>query len=160
MWFISLEAGLNLKENPAETFRYIFRKADQRKSELVALKNVSKRFIALENARIRADIIKSIKSVESYSYGKFYQKPAELRKAYSDEFTKISGKSLDSLLKDFVNPEFLPIEVYRDLFSFFDLNSANRKVALKIKDWDNALRLAQRKIKPLNDKSVIPALQK
>jgi thiol-disulfide isomerase/thioredoxin len=87
------------------------------------------------------------------------EKPGVWEK-YMEEFKKISQPVKDSLLKKFVDPVYLQIEVYRDIADNLDLAGANPKHVQVLKDWKKSVELAYRRIKNENDKSVIPAYKK
>ncbi|MFZ9388840.1 MAG: TlpA family protein disulfide reductase [Chitinophagaceae bacterium] len=154
-----LDAGRQIKNLPAETLDYILQAGRQREKELLSAKSLTPSFIRLEKARIRADLYKSIKAVDSYSRNKFRKESEAFIKLYNEEFQWISKKIKDSLLRGFVNPEYLQIEVYRDIIGDLDLKGARPDWVRIIMDWKKSNDLAFSKIKPLTDKSRIPGFQ-
>ena len=155
-----IEAGMKIMPTPVEMFRYILKTAKERENELTSTKGISTDFVKLEKARIKADIIMSIMRAPSYSGIKFSKETAEFRKSYIEEFNRISKSCKDSLLHDFVDPFFLQVEVYRDIYNELNLKEGVKPAGLQImNDWKKANSLAYTKIKPLNDKSTIPALR-
>jgi thiol-disulfide isomerase/thioredoxin len=156
-----LEAGANLQPTPAKMLEFINDEAGKRKKALEELKGTTPAFIKLEKARIRADMIRSIDAVKAYaSYSKKIGSESQ-RQAYVEEFEKISKPLKDSLLTDFAEPDFLKIEVYRDIINQFDTTKIINKAAAQIfKDWNRSYDLAFKQIKPENDKTKLPLFQK
>jgi len=154
-----IEAGKYIKSSPSEMLEFILNKAKEKDKILASLKGVSVQFIQLEKARNRADIIKTISAVQAYAGYHFRTEPTTFLDSYLSEFKKISGPVKDSLLKNFVNPDYLQVEVYRDIYDNLDLSSATTAQLQVINDWLKAENLARRKIKPLGDKTKIPELK-
>ena len=154
-----VEAGKNIQPTAREMLAFILNKAKERNNLLASLKGVSAEFVRLELARNKADIIKSILAVPGYGSYFFRNEPKPFWESYLTEFIKIADPVKDSLFKNFVDPAFLQIEVYRDLDQYFDLSKATPSAAQIIRDWQKANDIARGTIKPLNDKSKIPALK-
>lgn len=153
-------AGQNLCSTPDSTLQKILELANERKKELSNLKNVTKEFTRLEQARINADIIKSITSVPSYFAARFGKMPASFQKEFKETFNSISKPIMDSLLKDFIDPSLLQLEVYRDIYSYLPLSeSKNPQKVAQLTEWKSANSLAFSQIKQLRDKSLIPSLR-
>jgi len=156
-----LEAGRNILETPEEMLAFIENKRKQKDKELMALKGVSAEFKRLELARNRADAIKSISSIIGYVPYKFNKRPKEFIENYVKEFEKIAAPVKKTLLKDFIDPSFLQIEVYRDIYQdLLKENPVNSSKKQIMEDWYKAEILAAYKIKPLNDKSKLPEFNK
>lgn len=152
-----IEAGRNLKESPAETLSLILNNRKQKDKELMALKGVSAEFKRLELARNKADVIKSISSTLSYASVTFRKKPKEFLENYLLEFEKISTPIKKALLKNFIDPSLLQLEVYRDIYNdLLKENPVNTSKKQVLEDWYKANLLASNKIKPLNDKLKLP----
>jgi thiol-disulfide isomerase/thioredoxin len=157
-----LEAGRNVQESPEATLQWLLAYCKKRTGEAEALKGkgVSEEFIRLEKARNRADLIISIRYVRSYAMAALRNKPEAFRKAYVDEFDKLSQPILDSLRKDFVDPSLLQLEAYRDLYNYLMPDeTVTPQVRQQMEDYYNAYRLAFTRIKPLNDKKLLPDMQ-
>lgn len=155
-----LEAGKFLLAAPEETLAYIITKTTEKNKELQSLKGVSKTFIRLEKARNRADAVNSIASVQNYAPYKFKKEEKAFIDKYIADFNKIANPVKDSLVNHFMDPFFLQLEVYRDIYEELNLNGKQNAAQLQVmKDWNRANSLAFDKIKPLNDKSKIPELQ-
>jgi len=150
-----LEMGLNLKPTPWESYQGLLQLVEERQKELNALKGVSPVFIRLEKARLRADLIKSFQMAEVYIINKFYKEHESFRKLYWEEFRLLSKKMMDSLVRNFVNADYLQIEVYRDIVDKLDFSKAPVAQKQIFEDWKKANTLAFNKIKPENDKSKI-----
>lgn len=151
-----LEAGRNLKPTPSESLQFMLQTVAEREKELSALKKVSAVFIRLEKARLRADLYKSIQMAESYIYTKFHTEHESFRKLYWEEFKQLTNKLKDSLSRNFVHEDYLQIEVYRSIVDKLDMSKATLSQKQIIEDWKKADALAFSKIKPQNDKTIIP----
>jgi thiol-disulfide isomerase/thioredoxin len=156
-----VDAGRNLTSDAGETVSALIEMVKQRQKELAALNGVTAEFKRLEFARIRADLINSIEKAPSYARAKF-SKDKEMLNKYISEFQTISKPTLDSLVKNFVDPSFLQIEVYRDLQrSLLEATPVDDPKTVQIfKDYEKGFALAFGKIKPLSDKSQLPVYQK
>jgi thiol-disulfide isomerase/thioredoxin len=140
-----LNAGRSIKNTPQETYDFIMQTAANRRKELLSLKGVSKEFVRLEDGRIRADVIKSFNGVSSYA-GLMLRKthtPDQIM-AYETDFNKISKKSYDSLIHNFVDASLLQIEVYRDIIGYLKLDDPSVKATdlRQIQDYKKASQLA------------------
>jgi len=151
-----LESGKNIRQTPAEMLEFIRAKYREREQQLKRLKNAPDGFVKLERARNRADVIKTFKSLRSYAGFRFRDKDKSFLDNYVSEFEKLSTAWKDSLLKNFIDPGYLSIEVYRDIVYDLDLSSAKPAMARGILDWKKAYELAYLKIKPENNKSILP----
>jgi thiol-disulfide isomerase/thioredoxin len=151
-----LNAGRDVKKLPSQMLEYILQTAASREKELLSLKGVSPAFIRIEKARIKADIIQSIKSVDGYLFTVFRQETESFKKLYWDELVYISKKLVDSLKNNFVDPQFLQIEVYRDIIEELSYSGVAKEKIQAIDDWKKAYKLAYLTIKRENDKSKIP----
>jgi thiol-disulfide isomerase/thioredoxin len=153
-----LEAGRNLKATPSETLQYILEKANERENELAQLKGVSDEFKRLESARIKADILMSISMTPIYVKFKNQKDTTDFQKTYIDEFLSISNPIKDSLLQHFTDTSFLQVEVYREICNSLILDeTVNPKTLQVFRDYENGFSLAFDKIKPLNDKALLPS---
>jgi thiol-disulfide isomerase/thioredoxin len=157
-----LEAGRNIQKTPEEMMVFIRKTAQSKEKELLALKAVSPEFVRLEKARIKADIIKTISSVNSYSAYALRKETPEFRESYMKIFTQLAQPLKDSILTNFVDPTLLQIEVYRDIV-YKDLPLDKTKTTLAkaqiMNDWKTAYELAYGKIKSATDKSLLPAFK-
>jgi thiol-disulfide isomerase/thioredoxin len=148
-----IEAGTNVMNMPQATFDYIMSAAKDREKELSALKGVSAEFKRLERARIKADIIRSFNSVQGYSNAKFRRESEEFRKQYYEDFIKLSKPVKDSLLRNFVDPAFLQIEVYRDIYSDLDIKAVKNPAWVQtMTEYHTSLTIAN-KFKSIGEKN-------
>lgn len=155
-----IESGKAIKLIPSEMFEYIKSQATKRDAELSKLNGVSLEFVRLEKARNRADVIKSINSVSSYAFYYFKEKPKEALEKYLLEFNLITNLYKDSLLKNFLDPSFLQIEVYRDIYEMLDKNSKVSAISNQVMiDWKKANSMVNLKIRPLSDKAKISEIK-
>lgn len=93
---------------------------------------------------------------ENYAPYKFKKEEKAFIDKYISDFNKIANPVKDSLVNHFMDPFFLQIEVYRDIYEELNLNGKQNAAQLQVmKDWNRANSLAFDKIKPLNDKSKI-----
>lgn len=155
-----LEAGKNIKATPAETLEYLIDVARKKDAELAALKEVSALFKKMEKARNRADLIKSISAVNSYASYKLSKEPKEKVTEFTNEFARVAKPVKDSLLKGFTDPQYLQLEVYRDITEDLDVSKATPAHKQIFDDWNKAFELAYRKIKPESNKANIPGFKK
>lgn len=151
-----LKAGSGIKTIPAETLDGILAAANERKQELAALKNASTEFRRLEEARIKADVINSINSVNTYAKSKL-RYSADSLKVYLDEFRKLANPVKERYVKDFVDASFLKLVVYRDVTNDLLSLSPNAKDRQSLLDWKAAYMLI-REMQSKNDRNDIVAL--
>jgi thiol-disulfide isomerase/thioredoxin len=116
--------------------------------------------VRLEKARIKADVIMSISKVFGYSGIVFNKKTKEFVQSYINDFKELSKPVKDSILNGFVDPTYLQIEVYRDIYNELNLKDGVKPREMQVmKDWKKASLLGYGKISPLSDKSKIPSLR-
>lgn len=151
-----LEAGRAVLISAKHTFDSINFLASKKFDEISNLKGVSQEFIRLEKARLKADMINSYKGVQNYAYYALRNKTEPERLAYMEEFKLLSSLKRDSLLKGFVDPLFLELEVYRDIYPLLNLEdpTLNQDKIKLMKDWYRSLTLSN-KLKSITDKSAI-----
>lgn len=120
-----LEGGGGLRNDFATTKAYIDSAAQARRQELHALQGVSQVFKDLEEARILADVINSLKYYPTYSnlYAAQWKRPGLQvpdMKAYYANLAEEIRPSLQALCKD----ELLDVEVVRSLLVDMNKNGA------------------------------------
>jgi len=144
-----LEAGDNIKATLKETIDLIILKAKSRGKLLDSFKNVSLKNRLLEKARIKADLINSLRYIDFYfPYMHKFSEDSAL------QFRKDSKKIIDPYLsyycKDFINADFLKIAVYRVVLSEILKRNENKTNQFgPVQQWLNATVLFQ-KIKEIN----------
>jgi len=151
-----LEAGRAMLLSAKQTFDSINFLSAKKFEAITKLKGVSQEFIRLEKARLKADVINSYKGVPGYAYYVLRNKPEQERLAYVEEFKQLSSIKRDSLLKGFIDPSLLQLEVYRDIYSLLNLEdpTLNHEKVKLMKDWYRSLSLSS-KLNSMTDKSVI-----
>jgi thiol-disulfide isomerase/thioredoxin len=155
-----LEAGRLVFPSPKSTFDSINILSSKKFEEISRLKGVSQEFVRLEKARLKADLLKTYKAFSSYSYAVLRNKTEQEKKAYFEEFNLLISAQRDTLLKNFVDPSFLQLEVYRDIYSLLNLEdpTLNKEKVNLMKDWYRSLSLSG-KLNSLTDKSVISGMK-
>ena len=155
-----LEAGKHLKPTPDETMDFLLLTARQKDASLAELRNISPIFRKLEKGRNRADLVKSIQAVKTYASYKMSKESKEKIAEYTTRFDNISKPVKDSLLKNFVDPNYLQIEVYRDIIEELDISKTSPANKQAFADWNNAFELAYQKIKPESNKAIVPEFKR
>lgn len=130
-----LEGGTNIMPTISQTVERILHLADQRRQLLWNTKKLSKKFRALENGRIDADILNSI-----YRIGIYYVYVNKLEGEALKTFVSYFSSALDSFALSAVSirkdPKLLDIAVYRDMLPMINrLYSSNNKHSQQINDW-------------------------
>lgn len=109
-----IEAGKNIKSTPEETIRTVEEMALAREIELASVTNITPEFKRLEMARIKADLINSIQSGNTYSIMKLKLKD-EVAKTFSESYKSISAYTIAKYCKDFTDASLMKLVVYRDV---------------------------------------------
>ena len=142
-----LEAGLKIKSTVDSSVMAVEEAAKERSLSLKGYRlqspGVSDEFIKLETARIRADLLNSILSIRAYfPMRRKYSKDSTA--AFQNNFAQLIAPYTNRHNKDFIEPEFLKLVVYRDII---DELIANEKKTTKsvedIKNWMAARDMAQ-----------------
>jgi len=155
-----LEAGRLVLQSAKQTLDSINFLAAKKFEAISNLKGVSQEFIRLEKARLKADVVNSYKGVPGYAYYALRSKTEQEKLAYVEEFKLLSSVKRDSLLKGFVDPSLLQLEVYRDIYSLLNLEdpTLNQEKVKLMKDWYRSLSLSG-KLNSVTDKSVISKMK-
>lgn len=151
-----LEAGRLILSTPVETLDSINALVTKKRNEISNLKGVSKEFKRLENARLKADMVNTFKAFSGYASYALRKKTEAERIDYLNQFKQLTSSITDSLLKGFVDPTFLQLEVYRDIYGLLNLEdpTLNPQKVLLMKDWRKGLLLSGQ-LKRITDKTQI-----
>jgi thiol-disulfide isomerase/thioredoxin len=146
-----LEAGTQVKETPGATIAAVEELAAQRSKELEATTGITTEFRRLETARIKADLINSIYSGETYGIYKLKLKDTAA-KAYTENYKKAIEPVIAKYGKNFTDPSLMKLVVYRDIAE--DVIKLGGKPAdiQVIKDWYTASALVK-DMQKLSDKA-------
>ncbi|MEO8172185.1 MAG: TlpA disulfide reductase family protein [Sediminibacterium sp.] len=113
------------------------------RTHALADSDVSKEFAKLEMARIKADLINSLMSIRAY-----FPMRRKLSKDSTEAFQKSFGQTIAPYIslhnKDFIDPQFLKLAVYRDVID--ELVAAEKKPSKnlqQVKAWMSARDMAQ-----------------
>ncbi|MEO5947708.1 MAG: TlpA disulfide reductase family protein [Chitinophagaceae bacterium] len=143
-----IEAGRNIFPEPQKTVDKILEMASSRKNELKELKGVTPEFKRLERARIKADILNSYKSGESYARYKISKDSLE---DYISAYKKITEPLIKDSQKDFADASLMKIVVYRDIANQLLDVPGKAKDINQIKDWFTSYKLV-RTMQSISDK--------
>lgn len=138
-----LEAGTKIKSTVDSSVMAVEEAAKQRELSLAGFTDVSKEFTKLETARIKADLINSLLSIRAYF---------PMRRKLSKDSAEVFQKTFEQTIapytnrynKDFIDPQFLKLAVYRDVID--DLVTAEKgssKNLQQVKAWMAARDMAQ-----------------
>lgn len=149
--------GKYVMSTPELTIASVEKQAVLRSKELAKVTNVSAEFRRLETARIKADLINSIKSGEVYGIYTLKLKDQEGR-AYIDKYKKVSMPKILEYGKNFIDPSLMKQVVYRDIA--YDLIKQGGKPAAiqQIKDWYAASNLVDQ-MQKVSDKNELSAFK-
>lgn len=109
-----IEAGKNTKNTPEQTIAAVEEMALTREMDLALVKKISPEFKRLETARIKADLINSIMSGNTYGIMKLKLKE-EAAKAFSESYNKVSTPFIAKYAKEFTDASLMKLVVYRDI---------------------------------------------
>ncbi|MNK00786.1 Thiol-disulfide oxidoreductase ResA [compost metagenome] len=152
-----IEAGKYVKESPEATVIAVEEQAALRTKELAAVKDVSKEFKRLETARIKADLINSINSGETYGIYALKLK-GDAAKAYAENYVKAVASKVVTYSKGFTDASLMKMVVYRDIAD--EVIKQGGKVAdiQTIKDWYEMSTLVG-EMQKLSDKKQLAAFE-
>ena len=154
-----LEAGDNIKSTIQQTIDTILIIAKNRQELLNNNIKISSGFKVLENARIKADILNSLRNIRSY-FPYIHKLTGDSLIAFQAENKKIIDKYLNHYSNDFINPVFLKLLVYRSVLPIIlDYAKDSSENMRKIKDWIKAAELVQQ-LNELNSKKEIATYEK
>ncbi len=151
-----IEAGRNVKLIPQKTIDTILQIAAARKKELDAVTDVSPEFKRLEYARIKADLVNSLRSGIS-SYRPRISKDSLA--AYTEVYTRIVRQVIEQYSKDFTDATLMKLVVYRDIADELVRQAGKEKDARQIKDWFASYRL-NNEMKMVSDKKLLAGFTK
>lgn len=150
-----IEAGKNVKSTPEETIATVEEMAAAREKELASVTKVSSEFKRLEAARIKADLINSIISGNTYSVMKLKLKD-EGAKAFSESYKRISAASVAKYSKDFTDASLMKLVVYRDVAEEVILQGGKPADIEKIKEFYVASNLVRNMQKQSDKQLLLP----
>lgn len=150
-----IAGGGNVKPTPKATVDRVLQMAEHRKKELGKLDGVSTEFKKLEDARIKADVINSLKDGEFYTVYMLKLK-GDTAQNYLAKFKELTTPVKAAYSRNFVNASFMKVEVYRGIAN--KLTGANAKDRLQIKDWYKASQLVD-SMQLANDKQELKGYQ-
>lgn len=129
-----IEAGKYVKDSPEATVAAVEEQAALRTKELATVKNVSPEFRRLETARIKADLINSINSGETY--GSYALKlKGNAAKAYAENYVKAVASKVAEYSKNFTDASLMKMVVYRDIADEVIKQGGKATDIQSIKDW-------------------------
>jgi thiol-disulfide isomerase/thioredoxin len=136
-----IESGYNIKATVKQSLDTIIQIASKRKSALESITHLSADFRALENIRIKADIINSLLSLPFYfNYENHIEKDSI--GFYKENCEKLSELYLKEYRSNFVKSSSLKLPVYRKIADYLLANNpAPTKDAVKISDYLRAVSL-------------------
>ena len=113
-----LHGGVNMKENFVQTHRFIDSMAMARREQLDNLRNVSKEFKKMENARISADILNSFSYYPTYAniYAQVNKAPeVAIRRHQVDSFYTALASEMRPLVEELNHSDVLNVAVVRSV---------------------------------------------
>lgn len=150
-----LNAGRYIKKTTQLTIDTIMAIARAREQELAKVQNVSAKFREYEQARVKADIINSVIDMRTY-YPMMTKMKSDSVAAFQAAFKKQIAPMIVEYGKDFINPDYLKLEVYAGIVE--DLLNAgdNSPAATQVRNWLKASEVAY-KIQHLGSKAEVIA---
>ncbi len=146
-----VEAGRNVKKTAQATIDTLLQIAAARKKELDAVKNVPAEFKRLEYARIKADLLNSLRA------GQFSYLPRMSKDSlavYTSEYAKIVKPVLEKNNTNFVDASLMKLVVYRDIADELPMQRGKEKDRQKISEWYLSYRL-NNEMKKVSDKKLL-----
>jgi len=135
-----LEAGKLVKNTPEATIAAVEASAEIRRKELLAATGLTAEFRRLETARIKADLINSLLSGESYNSMILKLKGGDAE-TYASRYKEAIKPKVIAYGRNFVDASLMKMTVYRDIAADLINNSTDAKLAQPIKDWYKAEEL-------------------
>ncbi|WP_316788727.1 TlpA disulfide reductase family protein [Pedobacter frigoris] len=137
-----IEAGKQVKSTPEETLTAVEAMASARAKELALVTKVSPEFKRLETARIKADLINSMYSAETY--GLMMKKlKADGTPLSSEDYKKVIQPKVKELNKNFTDPSLMKLVVYRDVADEVIKEGGKPADIQAIKDWYSSSALVR-----------------
>lgn len=146
-----IEAGRNVKKSAQATIDTILQIAAARKKELDAVKNIPAEFRRLEYARIKADLLNSLRAGQ-FSYLPRMSKDSLA--AYTAEYANYVKPFLEKSNKNFIDASLMKLVVYRDVADELPMQKGKEKDGQKISDWYLSYRL-NNEMKKISDKKLL-----
>jgi thiol-disulfide isomerase/thioredoxin len=137
-----LEAGDKIRSTIDSTVTAIEESAQKRSESLSSYTELSKEFIRLETARIKADILNSFSMIYTYYMYK-YKLSKDSAAAFQKGFSAAMTPYMDKYNQNFIDPSLLKLVVYRDVIDELVAKEKNTSQSLQsVKDWMTAKDLA------------------
>lgn len=144
-----MEAGRNLKKIPQATIDTILQMAAARTKELEEVKGVSAEFKRLEYARVKADLINSLKS----GLGGYRPRMSKDSLAvYMEEYTTLARPIIEKNSTGFADASLMKLVVYRDVADEVARQGGSSKDINQIHDWVLSYKLND-EMKRVSDKA-------
>lgn len=135
-----LEAGKLVKSTPEATIEAVEASAEIRRKELMAATGLTTEFRRLEIARIKADLINSLLSGESYN-GMILKLKGDEAETYALHYKEAIKPKVMAYGHNFVDASLMKMTVYRDIAADLINDRTEAKLAQPIKDWYKAEEL-------------------
>ena len=151
-----LEAGRNVKKIARATIDTVLRIAEHKSAELKAAGIADQEFIRLEQARIKADLINSLRA------GRTSYRPrisADSLAVYTREYDSLVQPLIAKYARNFIDTSFLKIVVYRDIAGELIRHNAGHSMIQHFQELQQAEKLV-REMKSQSDKTVLQGYSK
>ncbi len=146
-----LEAGSKIKATVVLTVEAVSVAANDRLKSLESYTGLSKEFVRLEIGRIRADLLNSISDIGVY-FPYVHKLSKDSSAIFQKNFAEESAPYLDQHNKNFIDPSFLKLVVYRDIVDeLIAKEKNNTQPVQQVKEWMTARDMAQQ-IKKASDR--------
>ncbi|MES2003262.1 MAG: TlpA disulfide reductase family protein [Bacteroidota bacterium] len=146
-----LDAGGEIRSTLDSTVMAVELAGQKRTQSLQGYTGLSKEFVQLETARIRADILNSFTDIRIY-FPYMRKLSKDSADAFHKNFVQQMAPYMDRYNKNFIDPAFLKLAVYRNVIDELPAgNKDNDKQLQQVKDWITARNLAQ-EIKKASDR--------
>lgn len=138
-----LEAGRLVKSTIDSSAQAVEKAAADRSASLSSYKNLDREFVRLETARIKADVLNSFASLETYAIYK-WKLSKDSAAVFRRNFPALIAPYMDRYNKNFVDASLLKLVVYRDVVEELVKNEApSSKQLQQVKQWMTSRDLAQ-----------------
>lgn len=134
-----------IKSTIAESIEAFVKYGGQREKLLLSLQDVTPQFIALEKARIKADIINSIAGLTWY-FPERHRFAHEAIQAFQQNYMPQRGTLMAPFIKGFLNDKYLDLVVYQKITPYllrYNQQDSAAAAYLNIVDWENASTIFQ-----------------
>ena len=151
-----VEAGRRVQRVAQATIDTILHIAAGRKQELKAVSGISKEFRRLEEARVKADLVNSLRAaMRSYKP----RMSEDSLKLYTATFEKLATPLIASHTRNFDDPGLMNLVVYRDILNEVIRHNPKSKHISRLKEWQSANELVG-EMKTHSDKAVLAGYTK